>query len=260
MSAPSFELPPSDLKLAADEIHIWFVVLDQPVPVLEALVQVLAPDERTRAERFLFRKDRRRFMARHGILRMILERYLGITAAELRFSQGKNGKPAISETFGNVNIRFNISHSNGAALFAFARNKEIGVDIEYICALSGMEKIVERFFSANENDAMRALPDGQKRGAFFSGWTRKEAFVKALGDGLSCPLDKFDVSLSPAEPAGLLRIEGAPGEVSRWSIRDVNPAPDYAGAFAVKSRLFGVKHWRWQPCEQGGFQHVFPYR
>jgi 4'-phosphopantetheinyl transferase len=199
-----------------------------------------------RAGRFHFQKDRRRFIIRHGMLRMILGRYLGVNASELRFSHGENGKPAITEKPGNGTIHFNLSHSNGVALFAFTRDREIGVDIEYIHHISDMEQIAERFFSKNENEVFRSLPQNQKREAFFIGWTCKEAFVKALGDGLSWPLNKFDVSLVPGEPANLLRIEGDSIERSRWSIKNLNPAPDYVGAFAVKSRIAEIKCWRWE--------------
>jgi len=240
------KLPPLDLKLKDGEVHIWFGALDQAVSEMDRFIHSLSIDERMRAGRFHFQKDRKRFIVRHGMLRMILGQYLSVEACELRFYQGKNGKPAITETFGNGTIQFNLSHSNEIALFAFTRGREIGVDIEYIHDISEMEQIAERFFSIKENEVFRSLPKNQKREAFFKGWTCKEAFVKALGDGLSWPLDKFDVSLVPGEPANLSRIEGDSRERSRWSIQNLNPAPDYVGAFAVKSRIAEIKCWRWE--------------
>ena len=109
-----------------------------------------------------------------------------------------------------------------------------------------MEQIAERLFSVKENEVFRSLPKSQKRGAFFKGWTCKEAFIKALGDGLFQPLEKFDVSLAPGEPASLLRIKDDSREASRWMIQDLKPAPNYAAAFAVKSHMFETKCWQWE--------------
>lgn len=246
MFSPLFKLPPIDLKLTSDEIHIWFAVLGQSVSRLHKFIQTLSIEERIRAEHFYFERDRRSFIVRRGILRTILGFYLNVEPSQLLFRYGQNGKPELADTFGNETVHFNLSHSDGVALFAFARDREIGVDIEYIHDISEMEQIAERFFSIKENDVLRSLPKSQKREAFFKGWTCKEAFVKVLGDGLSRPLDKFDVSLVPGEPAKLLRIEGDSREASRWSIQDLKPALNYVGAFAVKSHIFEVKHWQWE--------------
>ncbi len=241
----SFKLPPLGLELRDNEIHIWFGVLDQTITELYKSFLTLSADERMRGGRFYRYEDKKWFIARHGILRMILGGYLGVKPSELRFYPGKNGKPAIIETFGNGTIQFNLSHSDGVALFAFTRNHEIGVDIEHIRDISEMEQIVGRFFSIKENEAFRILPQNQKREAFFKGWTCKEAFVKAVGDGLSRPFYKFDVSLAPGKSSGLLRIEDDSREASRWSIENLKPAPDYVGAVAVRSNLLDLKCWRW---------------
>lgn len=229
-----------------DEIHIWVVALDQQLSENIRFIQTLSTDERMRAGRFHFQEDRKRFIARHGILRKILGYYLGVKASEIRFYHGKNGKPAIIETTGRGTIQFNLSHSNGVAVFAFARNHEVGVDIEHIHDISEIEQIVERFFSLNEYEVLRSLPDSQKKEAFFNGWTCKEAFVKALGDGLSLPLDKFDVALVPGEPAELIRIESDSREALKWSIQKLKSASDYSGALAVKSHLFEIKYLQWE--------------
>lgn len=237
---------PLDLNFKLGEVHIWFGALHQTVSELYRFNQTLSVEERMRAGRFHFQKDRKRFIARHGMLRMILGCYFGVEASELRFCHGANGKPAITETSCNKPIQFNLSHSNGFAILAFARNLEIGVDIEYIHDFSEMDQIAESFFSIKENEVFRSLPEIQKKEAFYKGWVCKEAFVKALGDGLSCPLDKFDVSLVPGEPAKLLSIEGDSREASRWSIQYLKPAPDYVGAIAVKSRTLDIQRWRWE--------------
>jgi len=138
-----------------------------------------------------------------------------------------------------------LSQSDGLALYAFTRDREIGVDIEHIRDISEMEQIAEQFFSARENAVFRTLPKSKKKEAFFNCWTRKEAFIKAIGEGLSWPLDSFDVSLIPGEPARLLKIEGDSKAASRWSIQDLKPAFGFAAAFAVKGRSGRVHCWQW---------------
>ena len=191
-------------------------------------------DERMRAERFHFEQDRRRFIMAHGILRMILSSYLSVEPNQLQFCYGHNGKPALTNISGQEIICFNSSRSNRLALYAFARGREIGVDIEDIRDIPEMDQIAERFFSLRENAVFRALPETKKKEGFFSCWTRKEAFIKAIGDGLSLPLDKFDVSFVPGEPARLLRIEGDSKAASQWSIQEFKPASGFTAAFALQ--------------------------
>ncbi len=240
-----YSLPPSDLELTTDEIHVWCASLDHPVSRCQRLTQLLSRDERMRVERFHFEKDRKRFIVCRGILRTILGCYLSVQPSRLQFCYGKRGKPALADTFGKGTIRFNISHSNGVALFAFTRDREIGVDIEKIRDIAEMDQIAERFFSARENAVFRALPKSKKKEAFFNCWTRKEAFIKAIGDGLSYPLDKFDVSLVPGEPARLLRTEGDSKGASRWSIQELNPVSGFAAAFAVEGRIRRLHCRQW---------------
>jgi len=220
-------------ELTTDEIHIWYAYLDKPVSQFWGL---LSMDERRRAGRFHFEEDRRRFIVRQGILRKILGYYLGVEPSRFQFCYGNNGKPALADTFGKGKVRFNSSHSEGLALYAFTRDREIGVDIEHIGDGFEMEQIAEQFFSTREKAIFRALPESKKKRAFFNCWTRKEAFIKATGDGLSLPLDRFDVSLVPGEPARLLGIDGDSKAASRWLLQDLKPAPGFAAAFAVKGQ------------------------
>jgi 4'-phosphopantetheinyl transferase len=198
-----------------------------------------------RAERFHFEHDRKRFIVARGILRTILGWYLGVEHSRLQFCYRKNGKPALADTFGKGRIHFNLSHSEGLALYAFTRDREIGVDIEYIHDLSEMDQIAERFFSTGENNVFRELPESKKKEAFFRCWTCKEAFIKAIGDGLSHPLDKFDVSSVPGEPARLLGIEGDAKAASRWTIQELKPASGFAAAFAAEGRRWRLRCWQW---------------
>lgn len=240
MNNPLLVPHPLARELETDEIHIWWASLEQPVARFQGL---LAMDERTRAERFHFEEDRERFIVRRGVLRTILGYYLNVEPGRLQFCYGRNEKPALADTSGRGKVRFNLSHSAGGALYAFTRDREIGVDIEHIRDISEMEQIAERFFSAREHAVFHTLPESKKQEAFFNCWTRKEAFIKATGDGLSCPLDRFDVSLVPGEPARLLGIEGDSKAASRWSLQDLGYITDYAGAFAVEGTGFKMKYF-----------------
>ena len=244
MFSPSFSPPPLDLALTSDEIHVWCAPLDLSVSRFEMLSQTLSLDERMRAERFHFEKDRKRFIIGRGILRIILGYYLGVEPSRLQFCYGKCGKPALANTFGNGILHFNLSRSEGLALYAFSRDYQVGADIEYIRHIPEVDQIVERFFSATENNVFRALPESKKKEAFFNCWTRKEAFIKAIGDGLFYPLDKFDVSLVPGEPAELLGIDGDSKGPSQWTIQQLKPAFGFAAAFAVQGRSLRLHCWQ----------------
>lgn len=245
MTSLSFSPPPFKLELVTDEIHIWCASLDQPVSQFQRLKQTLSMDEQMRAERFHFKQDRKHFIISRGILRTILGRYLNMKPNQLKFCYGKNGKPALAGTFRNRTIHFNISHSEAVGLYAFTQDSEIGVDIEHIRDISEMEQIAEHFFSVRENAIFSALPKSEKRETFFKCWTCKEAFIKAIGNGLSIPLEKFDVSIVPGEPVKLISIEGDQKRAARWSIQELKPAPGYVAAFALQRRSWLLYCWQW---------------
>jgi 4'-phosphopantetheinyl transferase len=213
------------------EVHVVTLDLDQDGADEERFAALLSADERARSQRFRFARDRRRFIVGRGTLRLILGRYLGAQPARLSFRYGPHGKPALE---GDSALRFNLSHSQGLALYALAMEHEVGVDMERIQPLPDLEDIARSCFAEGEIAALWALPEAQRLHAFFACWTRKEAFIKAIGDGLSFPLDRFDVSLVPGAPARLLRVEGDPGEASRWTLAALHPAPGYAAALAVR--------------------------
>jgi len=242
---PLWKIPQSGLTLAEKEIHIWRADLDLPDRSIQQLNQILSTDERMRAERFHFEKDKKKFVIGVGILRAMLSPYVGVEPKELRFIHGKRGKPMLDDVFANGSIQFNMSHSEGLALYGFTRDHEIGVDIEFVRDIPEMDKIAEQFFSIKENDVFRSLPDSKKKEAFFNCWTRKEAFVKAIGDGLYQGLDKFDVALIPGEPARLLRIGGDSKIASRWLIQDLKPAPGFTAAFAAEGHHWRLHFWQW---------------
>jgi 4'-phosphopantetheinyl transferase len=227
----TWTLAPDDLAAARDEVHVWRLALDLPPLVIERYERVLSPDERGRAGRFYQARDRRRFLVGRGTLRMLLGRYLGAEPARLEFRYGPQGKPSLSE---DRSLRFNLAHSHDLALLAVTEGRELGIDLEQIRPLADAERIITRFFSMRERAEFLALPEPERLVAFFRGWTRKEAYIKARGLGLAMPLDAFDVTLAPGAPGGLLRVEGSPHEPGRWSFRDLAPGPGFLAAMAVE--------------------------
>jgi len=231
--------PPHRLSLGTDEVHVWRALLRQAEPRTDLLRWFLAADERERAEAYRFRRDREQFITARALLRLLLGSYLDCSPDELRFRYGLYGKPYLIEEQGGGGreILFSVSRSGGLALFAVTRGKNVGIDVERVRFDLDYERIADRFFSRKEVTTLRRLPaDYMRREAFFTCWTRKEAYVKAIGKGLSCSLDRFSVSLMPGEQAALLEAEGDPGAASRWSLRDIGARSDYAASLAVEAR------------------------
>lgn len=212
---------------------------------MQRLAGTLSVAERERAERFYFERDKKRSVVNQGVLRIILGRYLDVEPADLQFCYGSHGKPTLAEPFDGEDLRFNSSHSDELLLYAFTRGREIGIDVERVRPLPDYEQIAERFFSSEENAALRTFPSSQKLRAFFDCWTRKEAFLKATGEGLSRSLDQFCVSLDLEEPARLLYVVGEPEEAARWSLQALMPAPDYAAALFVEGQGWHLSCWQW---------------
>jgi 4'-phosphopantetheinyl transferase len=210
---------------------------------VRSLWHTLTADECQRAERYIFAKDRAHFVVARGLLRVLLGRYLGQEPQHLRFTYGRHGKPALATETGGVALRFNVSHSHGLALYAITRGREVGVDIEHIRPEVAQEQVAERFFSPREVTVLRALPTPLQAPAFFACWTRKEAYIKATGAGLALPLDQFDVSLAPGEPAALLHTAWDPQEATRWALQDLAPAPGYRAAVAVAGHDWHLTCW-----------------
>jgi 4'-phosphopantetheinyl transferase len=148
------------------------------------------------------------------------------------FTYGPKGKPALSGT--GCPVSFNVSNSGEIAVYAFTRDCEIGVDVEYRRRVVDIEQIAQRFFAANEVDALLALPEDSRHDAFFNCWTRKEAYIKAVGDGLSVPLDSFEVTLRPGDPARMIALNRSEAEAARWTMHAFTPDPEYAGAIAYR--------------------------
>jgi len=196
-----------------------------------------------RARRFHFQRDSERFIVTRGLLRCILGRYLGIEPGRLRFVYNSYGKPALATASDEGALCFNLSHSGGLALYAVARGRQVGIDLERIRAVPEIEQIAQRFFSSREYAAFRSLAAGLRQEAFYSCWTRKEAYIKARGQGLSLPLDQFDVSLVPGEPARLLDVRGDSQDGHHWLLRELEPGPGYVAALAVEGHGWKLKCW-----------------
>ena len=209
----------------AGDIHVWHAALDREESALAQLTELLSPDEKTRAGRFRFVKDRNHFTVARGVLREFLGAYLQEEPASLEFSYGQHGKPALAGKHASSGLCFNLSHSFGMAVFAFARGRNLGIDVERVDPESTGEDIARRFFSPGEVSDLRSLPPTGRPEAFFRCWTRKEAYIKALGTGLHTPLDGFSVSLLPDQPAQFLG-----GVDPCWHIAAFHPAEDYAAA------------------------------
>ena len=244
LSRSKFHIP-AHLELSNGDVHIWHASLDSSASCVQKLEQNISEDERIRAGRFHFQRDRSRFVAGRGMLRLLLAGYLDVEPDQVKFRYGVHGKPYISEKLDDGALRFNLAHSHELVVYAFARGRDIGVDLEYIRPVPDFERISANFFSARENVALNSLPTEQRQEAFFNCWTRKEAYIKALGDGLAHPLDQFDVSLIPGEPVRLLSVEQAPEEVSRWRLQAFTPTPGYTAAIAVEGHDWQAQFWEW---------------
>ena len=245
VSHSSWDDPPEIPLLGKDEVHVWRAALDAKASDVQRLQQVLSEDEQARAGRFYFQKDREHFIIARGLLRAILGRYLKLDPSQLQFRYTPHGKPFLDIETDRDELRFNVSHSHGIALYAITLKKELGVDVEWIRPDFANEQIAEHFFSHREVAALRALPASKQTEAFFNCWTRKEAYIKARGEGLSLPLDQFNVSLSPGEPARLLSTDGDPQEALRWSLQSLFPGSGYVAALAVAGHGWRLKCWQW---------------
>lgn len=244
---PVWTLPPAHLVLTDAAVHVWRASLNLSEFQLQNFWPTLTEDEQARAKRFHFPKDQNHYIAGRGMLRAILSRYLDRPPTQFRFDYSQYGKPTLTEVAGGEALRFNVSHSHGLALYAVTRNRDIGIDLELMRADFAGEEIAERFFSRPEFEKLRALPESAKCAAFFNCWTRKEAYIKARGEGLSMPLDQFDVSLSPGEPAQLLSVRGAdPDEALGWRMKALEVDPNYAAALVVRGEFGELQCWEWR--------------
>ncbi len=221
---------PGRLELDERAVHLWIVRLEASDDNFARSLSSLSPEETARAERFRFDRHRRAFVLGRAALRALLGRYLDIANAKVEFIFGPQGKPALADSL--CPLRFNASHSGSLAAYAFTSGCEIGVDLEQHRPLVDIENIARRFFSPDETAELLQVPDNERTVAFFNCWTRKEACIKAMGGGLSIPLDSFSVTLLPGAAPRVLSVEGSAEAAARWTLHEFTPAHDYAGAVA----------------------------
>lgn len=224
------------LAVANYEIHIWSARVDVHTSLVERLYCMLSPGERERADRFRFQNDRRRYIASHALLCHVLSVYRDEEAHVLRYRFGANGKPHVQG-----GPEFNMSHSGDLALVAVGGQRRVGVDVEALRVVDDAERIAARYFTAAERDALYRLPRKARPRAFLLCWTRKEAYVKALGDGLSMPLDAFQVTLAPGGSPQLWKTRGRPAERIDFSLYHLEPSPGYVGALAAQGMIGRVR-------------------
>ncbi|MGQ0715384.1 MAG: 4'-phosphopantetheinyl transferase family protein [Gemmatimonadaceae bacterium] len=234
---------PADAALTPNDVHVIAAALDDPDAAAIDLLGTLDREERGRADRFHFPRDRDRFRIGRGMLRGLLAHYTGVPPDRIRLKNGARGKPALDDA--NAALHFNVSHAGGVALFAFTRLTELGIDVEHIHEMPDLLPIAERFFAPAERRALRKLDGQEQLEAFFVCWTRKEAYIKAIGEGLACPLDRFVVTMHPDERARFVEIGGDGIAAAMWTLEDLRPAPGYVGAVAIPSVAPTIRCWRW---------------
>jgi len=230
----TFPMREGGLRIEPREVHVWRAELRQPVHVIDGLRATLDMDERSRANRFVFERHRLRYVAAHGMLRLLLSAYAGIAPARIELGQARYGKPYLLGDGARSALRFNLAHSSDLMLVAIGVRRELGVDLEFIGRRRDVAGIARHFFSPNEVTTLTALPADERLAAFYRCWTRKEAYIKACGRGLKMRLDDFDVSLEPGGSRGLLRSALATDEPERWRFADLRAGPGFEAALAVE--------------------------
>ncbi len=242
ISEASFQIE-APRALLEDEVQLWRVDLDAIGGEEDRWQKLLSGDERTRAARFHFGRDRQRFAAGRAWLRIILASYLAADPTALSFAYSAKEKPSLDPPHAQDSLMFNVSHSGGIALMAFARGREIGIDVEQVRNDFDLEAIARRFFSAHEQSQLFALVPEARIEAFFRCWTRKEAYIKATGDGLSLPLSQFDVGLAAGENNALLATRPDASEAERWVLREVPAGAGFVAALCVRGQGWKLSDW-----------------
>jgi 4'-phosphopantetheinyl transferase len=224
-------------------VHVWSASLQVGADQQHRLAMLLNEEERQRADRYLHLPSRDRYLVARGLLRVLLGRYLDVSPHAVRFHSGPQGKPTLA--YSSV-LHFNLSHSEDVILLAFSRQTEVGIDVEHVRAGPTFFEIADRFFTPRESSALRSLSPERSAEAFYQVWTRKEAYLKATGLGLTYGLERFEVSVPPDDPARILHIDGDQRAADCWSLLELTPAPGYVGALALQGHGHQVKCWSWR--------------
>jgi len=238
-------LPPDAIRIESGQVHLWATGMNDFADQAPALAVLLAPEEQVRAARFKFAEDRNRFVIRQGLLRLILGRYLRLLPSTIQFQQGRYGKPEVrTEAAGGAPLFFNTSHSSEIAVCAITSACPIGVDIERMREIPEIQNIARRFFLPRETRTLMALPADSRLRAFYSCWTRKEAFLKATGEGIAESLAKVEVTLAPDDMPGVVSVAGDLRASEPWQLQPFSPASGYLGCVAYRNTAFALSQWR----------------
>lgn len=237
-------MPPGPLLLLSNAVHVWRVDLHYSSTCCRQFESLLSKEERTKANLFKFAHLRSQYITCRAILRSILSGYICQRPETLTILTGPCGKPFLQQPAHDQTLEFNVSHSQQLALIAVTRGRSVGIDVEWIDPELPIDLLSSYILSSREEAALQALPPSWKRKAFYHGWTRKEAFLKARGDGLSIPLPHCEVSLSP-DNAALLQVAWNPTETGCWSLRQLDPAPWYTAAIAIRGHNWKLSCWNW---------------
>lgn len=250
IAAHSWDNAPETLGLPLGEVHIWRAHLPQQNDGMPELRSLLSEEESRRATQFRFPEDSHRYVFAHGVLRDILLRYRTIVNTPLTILPGSKGRPEIFQESSASRLKFNLSHSHSLVLVAVALNWQIGVDIEHLSQGADWQTIAKHCFSASECRELFAAPEPERIKIFLTQWTRKEAYVKARGEGLSMPLASFSILPSPD---GTLKVDDSsePTATSAWSFHDLLPDDDYVGALAVDGFAQRLQNWDWNTIRAG---------
>lgn len=231
--------------MVAHEVHIWSVALEVASGETESFAEILARDERERLAGFGSDQLRRRFLVARGSLRVLLGRYLQMPGEKLKFAYSQRGKPSLTGKHADT-LQFNLGHSGDLALIAVSRVTPVGVDVEQVRPMRDADRIAQRFFSESEAGLLRTVTEKERDAAFFRLWTRKEAFLKATGDGLSNSLPRVEVSFLADENCRVKAVAGDRVEAAEWHLASLQPAADFVGAVAIRQRGVEVKCWRFK--------------
>lgn len=240
-NAAAWRPSPPALTVADGDLDLWCARIEA---IDEGIAAALSEEERRRGERFRHPRARLEFVRTRGWLRHVLARYLQAPPDQLQFGYGPQGKPRLANGVDGEALCFNVAHSHGLALLAVAWNRLVGVDVEQISAERDLPGLARRYFSANENAELRGLPAAQVSRGFFLAWTRKEAFIKALGSGMSFPLDAFDVALTPGKPAALLAVRSEQTTAREWAMVDIDLGTEFAAAAVIAGAIRQVRRWQ----------------
>jgi 4'-phosphopantetheinyl transferase len=234
-------------QLHQSEVHLWTVSFDTASEKLGYFRSILSADEKQRADRFLKIEDRELYTITRGALRSLLGAYLAIEPREVEFAYNTLGKPSLVGIDSQVALNFSVSHSGAQALLGFARSRRIGVDLEQVNVDANVLELAERYFSSNEFETLCSLTAELQHEAFYCGWTRKEAYLKARGEGIFFGLERVEVSLAPGQRALIKKVSDDPNVSKNWILEHLLPAPNYIGAVAVEGRDLTFRFFRWEP-------------